>query len=192
MSRFIPTDRGYVNLNHVVSFRERRPKDSHHYADITYTEGGDVLNARADGIDNLDIEELTSPIIPAHPGYFVVFVYGEDVRDVRTVPVIAWRVSSMLDLVWPVCPGSESPTTSTNTLWAIVEPNGQVSTTDEGRFDTVGEFQRYAANRIKIEADRDTAIAAARTQVAATSMPPPPPPPPGFSAPPPPPPPKAA
>ncbi len=157
MSRFINTSEGHVNLDHVVKMRVHQTEQAGSVAHITYLEGSAVCQAKADIPFGSELEEYTSPIIPADPGFSVVRIYCEPPpHELYYTPVIAWRVEP--GYTHPICAGEDTPRVGDAGAWGIREPKGKVSVPFGRTYDTAEEFARdQIAKLIRKQSKRNVA-----------------------------------
>jgi hypothetical protein len=143
MSRFISTESGEINLDHVVRVNSLYPKGENSYAEIWYTEGSAILHTRAR--EHIDLDEYTAPVVPASPGFFVVGLYTDAPYEVYSRPVIAWQIQP--DYAKPIT-GGDDQTKSCNP-WGILCPSGEVDVPLERVYPSVAEFQRGESQKLE-------------------------------------------
>ena len=146
MSRFIHTSHGDINLDYVLSARDRYPKGEQPYTEVRYLEGRDVLTAKA--YTTISLEAHTAPVVRAEPGYSVVAVLGPPPYEAHAEPVIAWRIEH--DYARPICPG-DSITSATN-RWGILMPSGKVQMPCDCTYGSMTEFLQQEGVKLAEEA----------------------------------------
>jgi hypothetical protein len=102
-----------------------------------------------------EFEELTSRIIPAAPGWFVVYAeLNAEPPRVSKMPIIAWRLSADHGAV-PVLYSSlcDNPQ-------GVLSPDGRVEIQDDGCFDSVESFLQHC---IKEDSRRKAIVATKNT-----------------------------
>jgi hypothetical protein len=95
--------------------------------ELQYMTGDDVRSA----ITTLDIEAATAPIVPAHPGYFAVWL---DLGTVHRSPVVAWRVLTYR--VAPVTLEDLPPS------YGVLAPDGSVTHQNEDWYANLEAFKQ--------------------------------------------------
>lgn len=139
MTRFIRTDKGLVNLDHVALI-ENHETDEESSSVLSVTLGSEVLRARAEEFHRSTV--VSGPIVPAQPGYFTIDV-DIDEEDgspqVTKIPVVAWY----LDEYGYLCPLNSFSSYNTE---PVLYPDGRV-------YEAVGEIwvseEAYVADRLQ-------------------------------------------
>lgn len=117
MSKFIKTDRGLVNLNHVALIESHETEEDSWVLSVNL--GGEVLRVTTE--ESQWNREVLTPVVPAQPGYFTIAVeINEDGSpSVTKIPVVAW----FLDEYGYLCPLN---TFSSDNVEPVLYPDGRV------------------------------------------------------------------
>ncbi len=139
MNTLIPTEEGYVSASAIEEVVERADGRGSIIRLRPFSEGSS--RARMTHLDVDDIEEFMTPVVPATPGFFIVWAFegdecGPDGDEKGWTygkePVVAWRITRARAV--PVSPAdkSESP--------AVLCPDGSVLTVYNGSFRSTKEW----------------------------------------------------
>ena len=145
MARFIETDRGLVNLDHVSTMRT--PNDLEKYESRTvkdlFGRDGELLGRSHYSISNDDF----LPVVPATAGQVAVILSVDDLSDppeiedvfVMRWPIVAWRIrpNSVAEAILPeeVSPGE----------WVLIEcPDGVLLYPFVGEFTSLEKAKKEA------------------------------------------------
>lgn len=138
MSKFIETDRGLVNLDHVTLI-ENYHTDEKTWSVLSINLGGDVVRVTTE--EFVPGRDVIGPVVPAQPGYFTIEVEIDEGggRRITKVPVVAWY----LDEYGYLCPLNSF---SCHTYEPVLYPDGRV-------YEAAGQIweseEAYLAERIQ-------------------------------------------
>jgi hypothetical protein len=97
MTRFIETENGYVNLDHVKTAK-RVGKDFEHRL---FDADGESLGVTR--LHGQSLEDLTSAVIPAAPGAHAIAIYADEHGIFVSKPaIVGWRLVSFAAMALPV------------------------------------------------------------------------------------------
>jgi hypothetical protein len=152
VTRFLETDKGWVNVAHITRITERHADDCS--SATLYGPTGEVLGRI--GQMTTDIDDLTAPIVPAAAGQFakIIYVWSHIRRPteqdvwVDEQPIVAWSLRTFGDRE-PILPEEIS-----NGTVLICLPGGKLLEPDHARFDDIAEAKQHLLDRAQAEWDR--------------------------------------
>jgi len=153
MTRFVDTDTGLLNLDHVARITRRLAKGG---VTFTFYEAAGTSLGSFTTAGGFDPETLTDPIIAAAPGAmaFVLTVYTFEGRpsesDIWTteLPIVAWRVGRLCAA--PIFP--EYPTD--NAIVLLPMPDGSLLSVDDCSYPDLQHAKQAILGRFQGDWDR--------------------------------------
>lgn len=148
MENFITIGRSQVNLRHVRTMSVRTDKGSgRSTARIEFSDGeplsGEVYPATANYID-----DPTDPfiIVKANPGFQIVDFWRSDTGEViiGREPIIAWKITPELPDFIEAYGVFGSSSENTESIVAILYPDGQLASIGNQKFADWAEWYKYA------------------------------------------------
>jgi hypothetical protein len=149
---WIETKDGYVNSDHVVEISSDYAGEK----SILHLVGGKTVVAQA---DPFELAPQLNPVIPANPGFEVLYVNDPGREPVFSrEPIIAWSVSVQPENVVAITPCWSTLRSKDGV--AILFPDGQVHSFSFGRvFDNVDEWVAADHRAMAIKAEQQKAKA---------------------------------